>query len=198
MAKLLDYYYALPSPWAFLGAERFTRMADAAGATVTYKPCDFGRVFSRTGGLKLKDRAPARQAYRLVELARWSRHLGIELTIQPKFFPVADELAARFVIAAGQLGVPMGPLTLAIMRAVWQEERDIADADTLRALADALGLAGAALLTKAREAATLEAYERNSDEALARGVFGAPTYVYRDEPFWGQDRLDFLERALAA
>ena len=198
MAKLIDYYYAMPSPWAFLGAERFTKMADAAGAAVTYKPCDFRRVFSRTGGFMLKDRAPARQAYRLVDLERWRRHLGIKLTIQPKFFPVADELAARFVIAAGQLGVPMGPLTLAIMRAVWQEERDIADADTLRALADALGLAGAALLTKAREPATLEAYEGNSDEALARGVFGAPTYVYRDELFWGQDRLDFLERALAA
>jgi 2-hydroxychromene-2-carboxylate isomerase len=172
-------------------------MVEKAGVTVTYKPCDFGRVFSRTGGFKLKDRAPARQAYRLIELARWSRHLGIELHVQPKFFPVSDELAARFVIAAGQRGIAMGPLTLAIMRAVWQEQRDIADADTLRALADGLGLAGAALLTAAREAATLEAYERNSDEAVARGVFGAPTYVYRDEPFWGQDRLDFLERALA-
>jgi 2-hydroxychromene-2-carboxylate isomerase len=198
MAKLIDYYYAMPSPWAFLGAERFMRIADAAGATVVYKPCDFGRVFSRTGGLKLKDRAPARQAYRLIELRRWSRQLDIRLNPEPTFFPVADELAARFVIAAGQLGIPMGPLTLAIMRAVWQDERDIADADTLRALADAQGLAGAALLTKAREPATLEAYERNSDDAVARGVFGAPTYVYRDEPFWGQDRLDFFERALKA
>src|SRR5579864_7608646 len=99
MAKVIDYYYAMPSPWAFLGAERFTRMAAAAGASVNYKPCDFGRVFSRTGGFMLKDRAPARQAYRLVELARWSRQLGIKLNREPKFFPVADELAARFVIA---------------------------------------------------------------------------------------------------
>jgi len=196
VAKQIDYYYAMPSPWAFLGAERFTRLAAGAGASVTYKPCDFARVFSRTGGFMLKDRAPARQAYRLVELDRWSRHLGIRLNRQPKFFPVADELAARFVIAAGQQGIPMGPLTLAIMRAVWQEERDISDADTLRALADAEGLAGAALLTAAREPTTLEAYERNSDEAVTRGVFGAPTYVYRDELFWGQDRIDFLERAL--
>jgi 2-hydroxychromene-2-carboxylate isomerase len=198
MSKAIDYYYAMQSPWAFLGAERFTRMAEAAGAIVTYKPCDFSRVFSRTGGFMLKDRSPARQAYRLIELARWSRQLGIKLNLQPKFFPVADELAARFVIAAGQLGLPMGPLTLAIMRAVWVEERNIADTDTLRALADGLGLAGAALLTASREVATLEAYERNSDDAVARGVFGAPTYIYRDEPFWGQDRLDFLERALRA
>jgi 2-hydroxychromene-2-carboxylate isomerase len=197
MAKVIDYYYAMASPWAFLGAARFTRIADRAGATVNYRPCDFGRVFSRTGGLKLKDRAPARQAYRLVELKRWSRHLGTPINREPKFFPVADELAARFAIAAGQQGIAMGPLTMAIMRAVWQEERDISDADTLCALAEAQGLAGAALLTAARQPATLEAYERNSDEAVARGVFGAPTYVHRDELFWGQDRLDFLERALA-
>jgi 2-hydroxychromene-2-carboxylate isomerase len=196
MSKVIDYYYAMPSPWAYLGAARFTKMAEAANAAVTYKPCDFGRVFSRTGVLMLKDRAPARQAYRLVELKRWSRYLDVQLTVEPKFFPVSDELAARFVIAAGQQGIAMGPLTFAIMRAVWAEERDISDADTLRALAESQGLAGAALLTAAREPATLEAYERNSDEAVARGVFGAPTYIYRDELFWGQDRLDFLQRAL--
>jgi 2-hydroxychromene-2-carboxylate isomerase len=198
MAKVVDYYYAMQSPWAFLGAERFMRIAAAAGATVNYRPCNFARVFSRTGGLMLKDRAPARQAYRLTELKRWSRHLDTTINLEPRFFPVADELAARFAIAAGQQGIAMGPLTLAIMRAVWQEERDISDADTLRALAEAQGCAGAALLTAARQPATLEAYERNSDEALARGVFGAPTYVYRDALFWGQDRLDFLERALAS
>lgn len=198
MTKELDYYYAMPSPWAYLGAARFTRMVEAAGVAVTYKPCDFGRVFSRTGGLKLKDRSPARQAYRLAELRRWSAHLGVATTIEPRYFPVADELAARFVIAAGQKGIPMGPLTFAIMRAVWQEERDISDADTLCAIADGLGLAGSVLLTAAREPSTLEAYERNSDEAVTRGVFGAPSYVYRGEIFWGQDRLDFLERALNA
>lgn len=197
VSKLIDYYYSLASPWAFLGAERFTAIAQTAGAVVRHKPCDFGEVFSHTGGLKLKDRAPARQAYRLVELARWSRHLGIAINIRPRFFPVADALAARMVIAAVQQDKPAGPLALAIMRAVWQEERDIADPKTLRDIAARLNLDGDALVGAAEAPATLESYRRNAAEAIERGVFGAPSYVYKDELFWGQDRLDFLERALA-
>ena len=101
------------------------------------------------------------------------------------------------VVAAKRAGADAGRLSHAILRAVWAEERDVADPGTLRAVAAENGLDGAALLAAAETGAVREEYAANTAEAIARGVFGAPSYVYRGELFWGQDRLDFLERALA-
>ncbi len=199
MAKVIDYYYVLISPWTYLGGPRFTDIAERHGATVNCKPVDLGRIFPVSGGLPLPKRAPQRQAYRLVELERWRDHLGMEINLKPKFFPTSYELAARMVVGAvnaGQ-GDPMG-LSHAILRAIWAEERDIADAATLAKIADDNGMDGTALLAAAEAPDVLAAYEANTDEAIERGVFGAPAYIFNNEMFWGQDRLDFLDRALAA
>ncbi len=199
MAKAIDYYLFMISPWAYLGGPRLAEIARRHGATINVKPIDAAVVFPETGGLPLAKRAPARQEYRLVELRRWRDHLGLPLTIRPAHFPVAHETAARLVIAAGDAaeGDPFA-LAQAILAAVWAEERDISDAATLRDIAAATGHDAAALLAAAESEATGKAYAALSKEAIRRGVFGSPSYVYRDEVFWGQDRLDFLDRALAA
>ncbi len=197
MSKVVDYYYSLVSPWTYLGGLRFERIAAEAGAVVNRKPINLGKVFPVSGGLPLAKRAPQRQAYRLVELARWRDHLGMALNLEPKFFPAPDGLAGRVVIAARHAGADAGRLGNAILRAVWAEERDIADPETLRAIAAETGIDGAALLTAAETAAVADEYAANTAEAIERGVFGSPSYVYRDELYWGQDRLDFLARALA-
>lgn len=193
----IDYYYSPSSPWTYLGAKRFREMARRHGATIVHKPVDLGPVFAATGGLPLAQRPPARRAYRMFELKRWAEHLGIPLVLEPKFFPVSTELAARALIAASGAGHDPSDFSEGIFAACWAEERDIADAATLTAIADAAGLPGAEILAAARDALTAAAYAALTEEALARGVFGAPTFIFRDEPFWGQDRLDFLERALA-
>lgn len=198
MADTIEYYYGMLSPFAFLGHERFLAIAGRHGKEVLFKPADFiGRIFSRTGGLKLHERAPARQAYRFQELARWSRHLSIQMNLRPKHFPVADELAARCAIAVARRALSTGDFTLGVLRAVWQEERDVSDPATLIEIADALGMPGEALIDEARSPEALAVLERNCDEAVERGVFGTPSYVYEGEVFWGQDRLDFLERAVS-
>jgi len=195
-AKTIDYYYTHNSPWTFLGHKRLLAMAKHAEATIRYKPADYGRIFAVSGGLPLQKRAPQRQAYRVFELKRWSAHLGEAINLHPKYFPVDPSPAARLAIAADKEGHDLGPLSHAIMRAVWQEERNIADPDTLAAIAASAGLDGKALL-KASAAPEIEAaYLRNTDEAVEAQVFGAPFYIYRGEPFWGQDRLEFLEHAL--
>jgi 2-hydroxychromene-2-carboxylate isomerase len=121
----------------------------------------------------------------------------MELNLQPSHFPVPEDLAARVVIAAKRAGADALQLSNAILRAVWAEERNIADPGTLRATAGENGLDGDALLAAAETDAVREEHAANTAEAIGRGVFGAPSYVYQGELFWGQDRLDFLERALA-
>ena len=191
MTKHIDYYLSPFSPWTYLGHERFAQIADRNGATVAVKPVDYGVIFPQSGGLPLGKRAPQRQAYRLSELARWRDHLGVALNVHPKFFP-ADPLQAACLICAAPADKRMA-VAGDCLRAVWAEEKNIADAGVIAEIAARHGIAAeAATFTRGKAE-----YEKNTQEGMARQVFGAPTYVYRDELFWGQDRLDFLERALA-
>ena len=199
MGKTISYYLAPQSPWTYLGHERLVAMARAQDARIDIKPFDLGKVFSVSGGLPLAKRAPQRQAYRLTDMARCARQLALPMTVQPKFFPVAPELAARFIIAARTgLGEDVSlALAGAIMRALWAEEKNIADEATLVQVAAQCGMDGRMLLKSAATAGVQEQFDKNTDEAIAANVFGAPWYVVEGEAFWGQDRLDFVERALS-
>ena len=191
MARQIDYYLTPTSPWTYLGHARFAEIAKRHGAAVTVKPVDYGVIFPQSGGLPLAKRAPQRQAYRLAELARWRDHLGVPLNIQPKFFP-ADPAPAACLICAAPEGKRLA-VAGDCLRAVWAEEKNVADSGVIADIAARHGIADAAAAVARGKAV----YESNTHEAVARQVFGAPTYVYRDELFWGQDRLDFLEAALA-
>ncbi|NDP43275.1 MAG: 2-hydroxychromene-2-carboxylate isomerase [Aromatoleum sp.] len=198
MQKVVDYYFAPVSPYAYLGHDRFVALAAKRGATVAVKPINLGEVFPVSGGLPLAKRAPQRQAYRLAELQRWSAFLGKALHVQPKFFPVSGDLATGAILAAGELGTPQAlAVAGAVGRALWEQQRDIADAATMREILGECGLPAAALMARGGAPEIAARFAALTQEAIARGVFGAPTYVYRDELFWGQDRLDFLDRALA-
>lgn len=198
MTATIDYYMTPGSPWTYLGHQRLREIARAAGAAINIRPVDFGRIFPASGGLPLKQRAPQRQAYRLMELARWRKRLAVPLTIQPKFFPVSGDPGARFIVAADIVKGTEAALDVAhaIMRGCWAEERDIADAATLDAIVTSCGLAPAQLRDDKVAAEAQARYDRYTEEALARNVFGAPTYAVGDELFWGQDRLDFVAEAL--
>jgi len=190
------YFYSLASPFSYLGHQRLMELAEQYKARVHYKPADMSVVFPKTGGLPVKQRSPQRQAYRLLELRRWRDFLGVPLNIEPKFFPVADQLAARAVLAGEQMGAEPGAFSHAIMRACWADEKNIADKGALVAIADSLGLEGAIILSAAESESVKEEYVANTQEALNVGAFGVPSYVYKGELYWGQDRLAFLERAL--
>ena len=198
MSKNVDYYFTPVSPFTYLGHARFVAIARARHATIGVKPVDLGRVFPVSGGLPLRQRAPQRQAYRLVELKRWSSFLQMPLNPQPAHFPVPADLAAKWVLAVLERGTqPALDFTGALGRAIWAEDRNIADRDTLAAIATTLGHDAAALDERANAADVAQRYDVLTQEAIERGVFGAPTYVFGGELFWGQDRLDFLDRALA-
>jgi carboxymethylenebutenolidase len=189
-------FYALQSPWTYLGWQRFRDLAAETGAEVSYRPIKMAPVFAASGGLPLAKRPKQRQAYRLMELERWRRHLGVPLNLHPRHFPVDEAQAAAMVVALGRQGGDVGRLSQAMMTAVWAEEKDIADRATLLAIAAGQGLDGAALLAAAHEPAVQADYDANTEAALAAGVFGVPTFQIGEELFWGQDRLDFVARAL--
>lgn len=194
--KQLDYYFWLNSDWAYLGAQRFEEIAARHSATVTYKPVDLLAVYSRTGGIPLHARAPQRQAYREQELRRWIHHLGAHVHVTPKHMCPNATLASHFTVAAQALGFPVAALHREILAAQWCHERDISNVQVLVGVAESLGLPGAELLDRANAPDIAARYERYTDDAVAAGVFGSPSYVLDGEVFWGQDRLGFLERAL--
>jgi 2-hydroxychromene-2-carboxylate isomerase len=159
------------------------------------------RVFSVSGGLPVKQRAPQRQAYRLLEMERWRRIRDIPIVQHPKFYPADPSLAHRVLLAAiEELGVNSGAVHEFARRGcetVWARELDIADPRTIVAVADESGLSGDRLLSRAeKEQQFLGKEEALTDEAIAKRYFGGPTYVYRGEPFWGQDRLEMLDEVL--
>jgi 2-hydroxychromene-2-carboxylate isomerase len=195
----VDYYFATVSPWAYLGHARFARIVRDTGATVRVKPIDLGAIFPVSGGLPLAKRAPQRQAYRLLELRRFSDWLGVPLNVQPAHFPVAGDAAARLIIAADEAQGSGAAFDLAgrVGAAIWAEQRNVADPAVLQALLQEAGL-DAALLQRADTPEVAERYAALTREALEAGVFGAPSYVVEGELFWGQDRLDFVERRLRA
>jgi 2-hydroxychromene-2-carboxylate isomerase len=197
MSKHVDYYLSVVSPWTYLGHDRFVAICAQHGATIDLKPMDIGKVFAVSGGLPLKQRAPQRQAYRLIELARWRDYLGLPLNAQPKFAASGGDLASCWIIAALDVEAKRAlDFAGAVMRARWAEERDIADAEALGQCAAASGLDPGAVAERAGTAEIAARYEAFTQEAIDCQVFGAPWYVIDGEPFWGQDRLEFVDLAL--
>lgn len=195
---VIDYYLGITSPWAFMGHERLCRLARDTGAVVNLLPVDLGgKIFPSSGGLPIAKRAPQRLAYRLIELRRFSEYLGIPLKPQPTHFPLSSDQAAQLAIAVDRKdGVGKAlEFSASVMHALWVDDRNIDDAKVLEELLSRHDLP-ASRLDDAHTQAVHEQYEADSQRAIDMGVFGSPTYVIDGEMFWGQDRLDFVERKL--
>lgn len=199
MRRTLDYYFAPQSPWMYLGHARLSELLQRTNTEVRVRPVDFGHIFSVSGGLPLPQRAPQRQAYRLVELRRFSEALGVPLNPQPRHFPLPGDPSALLItaVATHDGAAAAMRLTGAIGQAIWAQERNMADATELAAVLAECGL-DAQRLAQAQDADNKALYAQHTREAVDAGVFGAPSYVVHGEIFWGQDRLDFVERRLAA
>jgi 2-hydroxychromene-2-carboxylate isomerase len=198
MSKLCEYYVSPHSPYVYLGHAHLVALAKQHDVKIVLKPFDLNKIFGVSGGLPLAKRAPQRQAYRLQELQRWAAFRQLPMNLHPTFFPVQSEAASKLIIATQlALGTDAAlALAGAVMRGIWAEERNIADPETLRTIAVELGHDGRNLLKSSETASVQAEFDRFTDEAMAANVFGAPWYVVDGEPYWGQDRLDFVERAL--
>jgi len=194
----VEYTFSFISLYSYIGSKAFQELVARRAITVIYKPVDLMAVFAATGGVPLKQRSLPRQAYRLVEMQRWRAIRGIPLNLRPKFYMADPSRGHRMLLAALRRREPVGAFVHAALQALWADEQDIADPSTLVRLADASGLDGRALLAASDDAALHAEAQRLTEEAIAAKVFGAPFYVYRGEPFWGQDRIEMLEEAIVS
>lgn len=197
--EVIDYFFSPSSPWTYLGHARFAALAAKFRVRVNVKPIDLvNRVFPATGGLPVAHRPKQRLAYRETELLRWSEYLAIKLNLNPRWFPVSCDLASKVIISTDMSFGSRKALDLVglMLAGVWAYERDIADPDTLLEMASSVGVDTTGLLERASQNEVINRYAEYTQEAIDRQVFGAPFYIYRNKPFWGQDRLDFIERAL--
>ena len=193
----IEYFFGIPSPFAYLGSARLQSLAKKYDADIIEKPCDLvGGIFTKTGGVPVPQRSPQRQKYRLDELKRWSEFLDIKINLKPKYFPPRDpHLSGKYTIAANLLGIKL-VFGHELLKQLWSEEKDIADEKNIEATSDLFNLNFKELSELAKSEKVSKIYQDNTEEAIVKNVFGSPTYIYNNELFWGQDRLDFLERAL--
>jgi 2-hydroxychromene-2-carboxylate isomerase len=198
MPRVIDYYFSLVSPWAYIGHGPFMDIVERHGVEINYKPVFLGRVFAETGGLPLAQRHPARQRYRLVELQRWREKRGLSFHLQPKHWPFDVNLADRMVIAIWASGRSPDAFLRRAYAAVWEEERNLGDPLVLAELAEQAGLDSSTLMDIATGSTTEAIYALNLENAVGGDVFGSPAYVLEGEVFWGQDRLDLLDDALTS
>jgi 2-hydroxychromene-2-carboxylate isomerase len=192
----IDYFFATVSPYVYLAGLRLEEIAARHGAEIAYKPLDPAALFPRTGGKVLAERHESRRAYRLQELRRQALKAGLPLNPKPRYWPVNPAPSSYAILSAAAAGGGDLPgLIHGITRALWAEERDIADAGVIAELLAAHGfdpkVADRGMLSAA------EAYAANLEEAVSRGVFGVPFYITGTEMFWGQDRLDDLDLYLS-
>jgi 2-hydroxychromene-2-carboxylate isomerase len=196
MSRSIDYYFSLPSPWAYIGHQPFMDLVRTYDLKVNYRPVFLGELFAETGGLPLGKRHPVRQRYRFLELQRWREKRGLNFHLQPKNWPFDGRIADGMVIAAIEAGHDPEPFLRRAFAAVWEQQDNLADTAVLARLADGAGLPGAELIARSTSDEISAAYEKNRQDALSGDVFGSPAYVLNGEVFWGQDRLDLLGDAL--
>ena len=193
----IDYYFSIISTWAYLGHDAFVAMARRHGVAIRHRPVALSTVFPESGGLPLAKRHPLRQSYRNFEMQRWRARRGLPLELKPAFFPLDPTLADCAALALADRPDICGRFASTAMRGVWTNQ-NLADEATVRAHLAAAGADPDATLAAVKSQAVKDAYAAHAREALAAGVFGSPTYVRGGELFWGQDRLDFLEEAIAS
>lgn len=197
MPATIDYFVTCASPWVYLGHDAAREVAGRHGATLVVRPVNLGEMFKVSGQVGLADRPAVRQRYRLIELQRGAEHRGKPITLRPKHFPTNPALADHTICAIlAEGGDPMDYMGR-VFAALWAEEQNIADETTLAYLLSASGFAPKPILERAKSPEIAEMRAKNTQDAIAVDATGVPSFVLAGEPFWGQDRLDLLDRALA-
>ena len=194
----VEYHFSFISLWSYIGSLAFQDLVARRNVEVVFKPIDLYALFSAGGGKPVRERPLGRQAYRLVEMERWKAIRNIPLVTWPKFYPADPTIGHRMLLAALRDGQDVMAFAHAGLKAVWADELNVEDPDTLVRLADASGLDGRTLLAQADDADLVAQEKALTADAVDRRLFGAPFYFYRGAPFWGQDRLDLLEQAIAS
>lgn len=198
MGGVIDYYFAPISGYAYLGHPTLMRIASEAGVTVNFLPLVIGKVFAAADTTPPFAQSDVRKSYRIADQARFAARYGLAINEVPKHWPTDPVPACKAILAAGVVGADQGAVSFAILKGVWADEKNVADPGDLQAVLEAAGLPAEEILKAAEAPEIAEEVEAITGKAIASDVFGSPTYVYKGERFWGQDRLEFLAETLKA
>ncbi len=195
---MIEYFYSAHSAYAYLGSETFMRIAAEAGRTIAHKPMDLRKVVAAARGPDFRGYGPDHMAYFFGrEIDRWAEYREAPvLGHRPTYHDNEIESSNCLLIAAMEDGNTIDRLAHVMLEAHWRDDADLADAATLARLTRSVGLDPEPLMTAAKSAAIKTIYEANTEEAITRAVFGAPTYGVDGDLFYGQDHLTLVERAL--
>ena len=195
MSKQVEFFFDVGSPAAYLAWTQVPRIARATGAQVEYRPFLLGGVFQATGNRSPME-VPAKGQYMVDDLQRFARKYEVPFAHNPHF-PL-NTLALMRMALGLQLREPdrMVPFVDAAYRATWVEGKNMNDPATVGAVLQAAGFAPDKLLALASDPAIKDELKAVTQQAVQRGVFGAPTFFIGPDMFWGQDRLDFVQEAL--
>lgn len=189
-------YFSPQSGYAYLGHARLRAIAHAAGATILWRPVDILKVFAAGGSTAPAKQSAQRNAYRKKDIVRWAKLAGIPINTEPSYWPTDTLPACRMIAAAQIKGLDPADLIGACLAAVWARDIQISEQANLVRLAGEVGLDGAFLAELSESVEAAELVQRYTDEAIAAGVFGSPSYIVDGELYFGQDRLHFVEAAL--
>jgi 2-hydroxychromene-2-carboxylate isomerase len=198
MPETIDYFFSTISPFAYLGHDTLHEIAKRHDCAIRYRPFSIGGVWEKSGSVPLGQRSPVRQRYRLIELQRIAWQRDVKLNLKPRHFPTnperADLCCAALVLAGGD----PGNFARRVGEAIWARDLDIADETVLADLLGESGFDAAQVLDQSRQPQAAEARAKNTADAVALDAVGAPSYAYKGEIFWGQDRLEMLEAMIAS
>lgn len=197
MSKTIDFYFDFGSPAAYIAYTQLPRLAKEAGATLVWKPMLLGGVFQATGNRSPVEVA-AKAPYMVEDLKRCAKRFGVEYRHNPHF-PINTLLLMRGAVGV-QLHDPsrFEAYVAAVYQAIWVDGQNMNDPATVGAVLHKAGFDAPKILALTQQQDVKDRLRAVTEEAVARGVFGAPTMFVGDQMFWGQDRLDFVKDALAA
>lgn len=193
MAQTIELFWDAVSPYTYLASTQIRKLAAECNAQLQWRPVFLGGIMQATGN-RPPGTVPAKGKYLMTDIQRWAQRYGVPITI-PKVFPTNSITAMRAACAAG--GQPNAEaFYLALCRAYWGEGRDIGDASIIGAVASQVGIDGEAIIAAAGSDDIKGELRANTDEAVARGAFGAPSMFVGEAMFWGNDRLEHLRQYL--
>lgn len=193
MAQQVEFFFDYGSPFSYLADTQLAALERRTGATVVYRPMLLGAVLKETGNAS-PITVPAKGRYMGVELQRWARRYDVPFAANT-FFPINTMQLMRGAVAA-QHADCFAEYHRAIYPAFWVDGANLGEPEVIRAVLDKVGLNADLILARVEEPDVKEHLRLNTEEAVRRGVFGAPTFFVGEEMLWGNDRLMFVEEAL--
>ena len=199
MKQFIDFYMVVISPWCYLGLNRLISISKTYDIEINIKPIDIFSIFKEYGTKGVKERPLPVQKNRINEIKRWGNYLDIKINEKPKFHPVDPNISSKVIIASLLFDNDLEKtfaLTKNLCEAVWVEDLDVSDGNVINKICEQLDLKESTKNLYNKDEKVIEVLKNNTSDAKKNNVFGVPTFLYKNELFFGQDRMFMLEQTI--